>query len=689
MEQVMFGGYADNLAVGDTEYNLLVGGKAWTGTSYHVTSTVSTAGVIKNLRVKLGGSPAVGKSYDFTLMVDGAPTALTIHIHDTDTSGADTVNEIDVVAGNTVSLRCVPTGTPDARTATWTSMFEGATANESLILGTVGTYELATRYGNPMGYSVVNTPENEARQVCPTAGTIKDLYIVLNADPGAGGDAYRFTLRLNGATVAQSLIVTITEPDKTGNDVAHNLVVVAGDVLTMMVEPLNSPTANPYAAFGMTFVADTDGESIVLAGTYDNLSNSATEYNYLQAGYGNTWDIEGNRPDLGQECTLKKLYVLLSGSPGVGNSYDFTVRVAGASSDVTVHIHDNDTTGNSGALDDTVADDEYVGLMVVPLSSPTVRDAYWGLVCFIAPPVAPTVTTQAASSIEDTTATGNGNITDVGSENCDIRGIVWDLASQGAPGNVAPGASGYANDVAETDSFGTGAFTRSLTGLPTGDIIYARAYAHNSAGYAYGDEVSFLTKPAAPANVDATDGDHTDKVVITWTKSTGATGYKVYEGENLLDTLGDVATYDDEAAAAPTITAGTGAATDGLTAYVTLSLSGESANNGASRTYKVIALNATGDSDASGTNAGYRGVGSLTYQWQISAADSDADYSNISGATTEPYNHPVAHSDGRYYQCVENATGASEQTSSADRGWRKPLEVADGDLIGIGIIRKS
>ncbi|GAH09105.1 unnamed protein product, partial [marine sediment metagenome] len=66
-----------------------------------------------------------------------------------------------------------------------------------------------------------------------------------------------------------------------------------------------------------------------------------------------------------------------------------------------------------------------------------------------------------------------------------------------------------------------------------------------------------------PTDVDATDGDHTDKVVIEWTKSDGATGYKIYEGENLLDTLGDVATYDDVAAPAPTITAGDSVATDG------------------------------------------------------------------------------------------------------------------------------
>jgi len=285
----------------------------------------------------------------------------------------------------------------------------------------------------------------------------------------------------------------------------------------------------------------------------------------------------------------------------------------------------------------------------------------------------PSVTTNAATSVEATTATGNGNITAIGGENCDIRGIVWDLATHGDPGNVAPGASSYANDVAENGDFGTGAFTRSLTSLPTSDTIYARAYAHNSAGYAYGAEINFLTKPAAPTNVAATDGAHTDKVTITWTKSTGATGYKVYEGINLLDTLGDVATYDDTAAAEPTITAGTAIASNGTsTAHVALSLSGQSANDGASRTYKVRATNATGDSADSNTNAGYRGPGSLTYQWQRSAADSDADYSNIDGATTASYNDTGAPADGsgRYYKCVENAIGADQQISSVDRGYR-------------------
>jgi len=285
-----------------------------------------------------------------------------------------------------------------------------------------------------------------------------------------------------------------------------------------------------------------------------------------------------------------------------------------------------------------------------------------------------TVTTQAATNIEDTTATGNGNITNTGGDNADIRGIVWDLSTHGDPGNTSPAASDYDNDVAENGDFGTGAFTRSLTSLPTGDTIYARAYAHNSEGYAYGVEVNFLTKPAAPTNVAATDGVHTDKVVITWTKSTGATGYKVYEGANLLDTLGDVATYDDSAAAAGIITPGTATASDGTsTLHVVLSLAGESVANGASRTYKVVALNGTGDSDDSGTNTGYRGTGALTLQWQRSDADADAAYNtNIVGGTTDPYNDTdgVVTPDGRYYRAVLDATGTAQQISTVDRGYK-------------------
>ena len=298
------------------------------------------------------------------------------------------------------------------------------------------------------------------------------------------------------------------------------------------------------------------------------------------------------------------------------------------------------------------------------------------------PPItAPTVTTQAASSVEATTATGNGNISSTGGEDCDQRGFEWGTST----GN-------YPNSAVDAGAFDTGAYTKALTGLPSGTTIYYRAKAHNSAGWGYGTELTFLTKPAAPTGVSATDGTYTGKVVVTWTKSTGATGYQVYRDGAALGWLGDVATFDDTGAGAPSITQGTASASDGTyTDKVALSLSGAGTNNGATHTYKVRARNAAGESDDSGTNTGYRGVGSLTYQWQRSAGDSNDTYSDIASATTASYDDTGAPADGsgRYYRCKLNATGASEVNSASDRGYRDgcpsdPLKTAPG-ICGCGV----
>ncbi|MEK7609681.1 MAG: hypothetical protein AAB470_00990 [Patescibacteria group bacterium] len=280
------------------------------------------------------------------------------------------------------------------------------------------------------------------------------------------------------------------------------------------------------------------------------------------------------------------------------------------------------------------------------------------------PIVAPTVSTQAAGSVEATTATGNGTIDATGGENANAWGVCYKTSSPCTTADSTAAGSG---------SGGTGAFTASMTSLSSGTTYYIKAYATNSAGTGYGSEVQILTKPAAPTSVAATDGTYTDKVTITWTKSSGATDYHVWRDAVDLGAAGDVATYDDTGAATPTITPGSAVASDGAsTAQVDLSLSGASANNGTTHTYKVVASNTTGNSVDSATDTGYRGVGALTYQWQKSAADSDASYSDISGATSASYNDTGAPSDGsgRYFKVVLNATGATQQISTADRGYR-------------------
>ena len=118
------------------------------------------------------------------------------------------------------------------------------------------------------------------------------------------------------------------------------------------------------------------------------------------------------------------------------------------------------------------------------------------------PIVIPTVTTQAVSGIFSHTATGNGTITVDGNQLSSKRGFVWATSTKALPGNVAPGASGYTSFVEENGSFDLGAFTGAITGLLRNTTYYVRAYAYSTAGYGYGNEVSFTTiQFTNPANV--------------------------------------------------------------------------------------------------------------------------------------------------------------------------------------------
>lgn len=107
---------------------------------------------------------------------------------------------------------------------------------------------------------------------------------------------------------------------------------------------------------------------------------------------------------------------------------------------------------------------------------------------------APTVTTQAASSIALRTAVGNGNITATGGSNATIRGFEYNTVE-------------YADKVvSETGSFSTGAFTLTLTGLTPGQTYYYRAYATNPDGTSYGAWVSFVaTSNQYEVNIDGVD----------------------------------------------------------------------------------------------------------------------------------------------------------------------------------------
>ncbi|MCP4709536.1 MAG: IPTL-CTERM sorting domain-containing protein, partial [Planctomycetes bacterium] len=86
--------------------------------------------------------------------------------------------------------------------------------------------------------------------------------------------------------------------------------------------------------------------------------------------------------------------------------------------------------------------------------------------------------------ISTTTATGNGNITDLGVPNPTQHGVCWSTSEN--PTTADSKTEGGAVSA-------TGSFASSITGLTAGTTYYVRAYATNRLGTVYGSDVNFTT----------------------------------------------------------------------------------------------------------------------------------------------------------------------------------------------------
>jgi len=96
----------------------------------------------------------------------------------------------------------------------------------------------------------------------------------------------------------------------------------------------------------------------------------------------------------------------------------------------------------------------------------------------------PTLTTTEATAITTTTATSGGNITNDGGAAIAERGICYSNSQNPTTAN---------SKIIETGT--TGSFSSNISGLTAGATYYVRAYAVNSVGIAYGNEINFTTTP--------------------------------------------------------------------------------------------------------------------------------------------------------------------------------------------------
>ena len=117
----------------------------------------------------------------------------------------------------------------------------------------------------------------------------------------------------------------------------------------------------------------------------------------------------------------------------------------------------------------------------------SVGTGYSSQLSFTTPALAPVLATTDATAITSVSASSGGNITNDGGSAITARGVCWGVAQNPTTANSKT-----------TDGAGSGIFTSAIAGLTPGTTYYVRAYATNSIGTSYGNQVTVIATAVLP-----------------------------------------------------------------------------------------------------------------------------------------------------------------------------------------------
>lgn len=225
-----------------------------------------------------------------------------------------------------------------------------------------------------------------------------------------------------------------------------------------------SENVDEYIALALVNETGAIAENVTLYFDYPATRQKNIEFAFVAFDSNNEMEVVSNSYSAPYNATFQA-------ADGVNNSVD---------------IGDIPIDGQIGIwfkkiLDITAIETEYSDANMIASGNPAQADESIPLVIsynFAA------LTTDAITVIAQTTATGGGEVTDIGASAVTDRGVCWSTVTEPT---IA--------DSLTSDGSGIGVFVSSLTSLIANTTYFVRAYATNSEGTSYGNEVTFTTLP--------------------------------------------------------------------------------------------------------------------------------------------------------------------------------------------------
>lgn len=382
--QCLSAGNNTSVGAAGTRYNNILGGSTWGTDPQLMYIIASTSGRLTNLRVRL--DTAIGASNSITLGVYKSTGITTLEV--TISGAADTIgNDQDIVtvsAGDLICVQKVTTigGVAGGAVAWWACDFIGDKICESIYGSGIsddtaaGASEGDTPYGGSNTWLAADY-SSRARFI-PTAGTIRNFFARIPTDPSVG-DTIQFWIYKNGA--AQTTTVTFAAGE-TGikSDLVNSFTVAVGDYIAIGYTSTAGCAIQDYQNFGWTFVANLDGESIICARSTTDLDTLNVQWLAFYDGAPQT--TEASRITLVTQCTLKKMWCGISGTPGAGNDYTFKLNVEGSPVNQVAVIENATTTEQDIVNTDVVSNGQTLNVEITPNSSPSLRSPRISIVCY-------------------------------------------------------------------------------------------------------------------------------------------------------------------------------------------------------------------------------------------------------------------------------------------------------------------